>query len=142
MTTDFKRAVLAAFALGLLAACAPPVSLKINGRPSEYLQARAELREGRWRVSADLPGGRWRVALREGTPVWLEAAGDRSRAWWLVPEARMREGRPFLLELTGSQDGAPAMTLEIRPKPRGPSLSEVAMELLYVVVEGTSRSGQ
>lgn len=125
----------------LLFGCHRSVDLKINGRPSEYLEATIHKTESGFRVQTTLPKGQWAVRLvGDPYPVTTEPDGSLPQCWWIVPKERLVQGRPFKLELCDPATQEPKLSLELKPKWPGQGFVEGTLEVLYWIVRPGIRS--
>ena len=105
--------------------CARKAELKVNGRPSEYLEARVSKSGDAFKVEVTLPMGKWAASLKgDSSDVFISTEANRPTASWLVAPGRMNESRAFFLELRDPQSGEARMMMEIHPKYPGQGFVE------------------
>ena len=116
-------------------ACNRSVDLRINGRSSEYLEARVAKSDAMWKVSTDLPVGHWVVSLQaEQIPIQVEVVGSHSVAWWKITGDRMHQERPFVLELRKVDSQEVCMVMEVHPLYPGQKFVQGVLKVVYWVM--------
>lgn len=97
----------------LLGCASQKVEVRLQGRPAESLQARADREDGSWTVDVDLPQGQWEVDLpEEGRAVRVVDRGGRPHARWETTGERLL-AKPFRVRLRPKEGGEP-LWLEVR----------------------------
>jgi len=91
-----------AFLLAMTACTAHKLEVRLNGRPTQSMEARVENNNGRRIIDLILPGGSWAVSA-EGAgvvPRILEREG-RKHVFVELPSERMVSAKPVVLTLQG-----------------------------------------
>ena len=88
--------------LSLTACTAHKLEVRLNGRPTQTMEARVEKDNGRRIIDLILPGGAWALSAEEAgvIPRILELEGRKHVHVELPPE-RMVSARPVVLTLQG-----------------------------------------
>jgi len=91
-----------ALLLSLTACTAHKLEVRLNGRPTQTMEARVENHNGRRIIDLLLPGGAWAVSAEEAgvIPRILELEGRKHVHVELPPE-RMVSAKPIVLTLQG-----------------------------------------
>ena len=91
-----------ALLLSLTACTAHKLEVRLNGRPTQSMEARVEMNKGRRIIDLILPGGAWAVSADEAgvNPRILLLEGRKHVQVELPPE-RMVSAKPIVLTLQG-----------------------------------------
>ena len=91
-----------AFLLAMTACTTHKLEVRLNGRPTQSMEARVENNNGRRIIDLILPGGAWAVSAEEVgvVPRILEREG-RKHVFVELPSERMVSAKPVVLTLQG-----------------------------------------
>ena len=98
--------------LALVACTAHKLEVRLNGQPTQSMEARVGKEDGDRMIDLLLPGGKWAVSASEGgiTPRIVLIDG-RQHVRIEVPPGRMISSKPIEITLQGlGNDGKPAGT--------------------------------
>ena len=124
-----NRGLAGALLLFTLACTSRKVDVRLHGRPTESLEARAERVDGQWTVDLDLPLGQWTVDLpEEGLTARVIQAGGRPHARWETTRERLL-GKPIRVRLQPQSGGEP-IWMELQGRFVGQGFIEVTASFL------------
>ena len=91
-----------AFLLAMTACTTHKLEVRLNGRPTQSMEARVENHNGRRIIDLILPGGSWAVSAEEAgvVPRILEREGPK-HVFVELPSERMVSAKPVVLTLQG-----------------------------------------